>query len=84
MLQLPPLSGASGGVGARLTLFLRRMVGEMWRAASRMTLGSDSNEAEGCGSSPSFYNVTLAILFLFFFFLVVAKGSAPDCGRTIA
>lgn len=49
-----------------------------------MTLGSDSDEAEGCASSPSFYNASLAILFLGFFFLVVAKGSAPDCGRTIA
>lgn len=49
-----------------------------------MTLGSDSDEAEGCASSPSFYNVSLAILFLFFFLLVVAKGSAPECGCTIA
>lgn len=50
-----------------------------------MTLGSDSDEVEGCASSPSFYNVSLAILFLvFFFLLVVAKGSALDCGRAIA
>lgn len=45
----------------------------MWRAASRMTLGSDSDEVEGCASSPSFYNVSLAILFLFFFNLLLLR-----------
>lgn len=38
-----------------------------------MTLGSDSDEAEGCASSPSFYNVSLAILFLDFFSLLLLR-----------
>lgn len=38
-----------------------------------MTLGSDSDGAEGCASSPSFYNVSLAILFLFFFCLLLLR-----------
>lgn len=80
MLQLPHLSGTSGVVGVSLTLLLRRMVGKIWRAVSRMAMGNDTDEAEGCASLQSLHNMPLAILFVF---VVAAEGSAQGCGRAL-
>jgi hypothetical protein len=56
-------------------------VGEIWRAASHMAMGNDSDEAEGCASLLSLHNTPLP--FCLCLSVVAAEGSAQSCGRAL-